>query len=86
MTIDLKLKEMSFESLMAELQKTLDSLEKGDQSLEVSMKSYETGVMLVRFLEEKLKSMEGRMEEILADGTIKDLKVDVDVRDEHSAS
>jgi exodeoxyribonuclease VII small subunit len=67
----------SFEELMNKLKTTLDTLEKGDLSLEHSMKSYEEGVILVRHLEEKLKKMEGRMEEILADGTIKDLVVEV---------
>jgi len=80
--LDGSLKDMSFEDLMAELKKTLDVLEKGDQSLENSMKSYETGVTLVRLLEEKLKNMEGRMEEILADGTIKNLEIEVGTADE----
>ncbi|HXW52681.1 MAG TPA: exodeoxyribonuclease VII small subunit [Myxococcota bacterium] len=82
MALDGSLKDMSFEDLMAELKKTLDVLEKGDQSLENSMKSYETGVTLVRLLEEKLKNMEGRMEEILADGTIKNLEIEVGTADE----
>lgn len=69
------MEEVSFEGLMAELNKTVDNLEKGELSLEESMKSYETGINLVRRLEEKLKSMEGRMEEIMADGTIKELNV-----------
>jgi exodeoxyribonuclease VII small subunit len=65
--------EKSFEELMADLKTTLASLEKGELSLEDSMKCYESGVTLVRMLEDKLKKMEGRMEEILADGTVKDL-------------
>lgn len=67
--------QKSFEDLMAELKKTLDNLEKGEISLEDSMRSYEHGVMLVRHLEDKLKKMEGRMEEIMADGSIKDLNI-----------
>lgn len=70
-------KEMNFDELMNELSKTLEILEKGDLSLEDSMKSYEKGIGLVRCAEEKLKNMEGHMEEILADGTVKDLKLDV---------
>lgn len=70
--------EKSFEDLMTELKKTVDNLEKGELSLEESMRSYETGVNLVRKLEEKLKSMEGRMEEIMADGTIKELKITIE--------
>lgn len=67
--------DLSFEALMTELKKTVDNLEKGELSLEQSMRSYETGVNLVRRLEEKLKSMEGRMEEIMADGTIQEFKM-----------
>lgn len=69
------LSEMSFEELMAELKTTLEGLEKGELKLEDSMKSYEYGVHIVRLLEEKLRSMEGRMEEILADGTVSDLEI-----------
>lgn len=76
-------KELSFEDLMSELNKTLSLLEKGDQSLEESMKSYERGVILVRLAEAKLKTMEGRMEEILADGSIKDLVVSTFEGDSH---
>lgn len=69
--------QMSFEELMTALKATLDALEKGELSLEESMKTYESGVTLVRFAEEKLKKMEGRMEEILADGTVNELTVAV---------
>lgn len=78
--------DMSFEELMAELKSTLDGLEKGDLSLEDSMRSYEKGVKLVRNLEEKLKKMEGRMEEIMADGTIKDLVVAINEDQDHGIS
>lgn len=74
MSIDLK--TANFESLMAELKKTLTILENGDLPLEESMKNYEAGVMLVRAAEEKLASMEGRMEEILADGSKKALVIE----------
>lgn len=74
--------DLSYEELMNKLKETLDLLEKGDLSLEASMKSYEQGVNLVRHLEEKLKSMEGRMEEIMADGTIKDLVIETTKSDD----
>lgn len=70
-----KLADMTFEALMVDLKGTLEKLEKGELSLEESMKAYESGVGLVRVLEDKLKTMEGRMEEILADGSIKDLSI-----------
>lgn len=71
MTIDVT--TASFETLMNELKKTLVLLDNGDLPLEESMKAYENGVMLVRSLEQKLQTMEGRMEEILADGSKKTL-------------
>lgn len=71
----MEIANMSFEVVMNKLKSTLDSLEKGELSLEDSMKAYEIGVGLVKILEEKLKNMEGRMEEILADGSIKNLVI-----------
>lgn len=84
--MEINLKEMSFEDLMSELKKTLDLLEKGDLSLENSMKSYETGVTLVRLAEDKLKNMEGRMEEILSDGTVKDLELETLATNSHEGA
>lgn len=77
--------EKSFDELMSELKETLEALEKGDLSLENSMRAYERGVGLTRVLEDKLKKMEGRMEEIMADGCIKDLEIEVKERG-HAAS
>lgn len=68
-----QLKEASFETLMAELKKTIESLEKGELTLEKSMAAYEYGVGLVRSAEHMLGNMEGRMEEILADGSKREL-------------
>lgn len=83
-TIKNELNNLSYEQLMSKLKESLELLEKGDLSLEDSMKCYEQGVVLARQLEEKLTSMEGRMEEIMADGSIKDLKVEVSKSDEHA--
>lgn len=63
----------SFEALMDELKNTLSRLEKGELALEDSMAAYEYGVTLVKSAEEKLAKMEGRMEEIMADGSKKEL-------------
>jgi|HubBroStandDraft_6_1064221.scaffolds.fasta_scaffold597498_2 exodeoxyribonuclease VII small subunit len=81
--MDKGMADLSFEALMAKLKQTLEVLEKGELSLEESMKSYETGIALVRSAEEKLKRMEGRMEQIMADGTISDLKLMVTENEEH---
>jgi exodeoxyribonuclease VII small subunit len=62
---------LSFEKIMEDLKKMLSDLEKGDLPLEESMNVYEKAIKLARLGEEKLKSMEGRMEEIAKDGSIK---------------
>lgn len=67
---------LSFEELLEKLNKTVTLLEKGEQGLEVSMKTYEEGVALIRLAEGKLKSHEKRIEELLADGSVRDLKLD----------
>lgn len=66
---------MSFETLMEHLKKTLEALEKGDLPLEKSLLAYEEGIRYARLAEEKLKFMEGRMEEILNDGSTKPLTI-----------
>lgn len=77
------LASLSFEELMNKLKENLELLEKSDLSLEDSMKFYEQGVILVRHLEDKLGKMEGRMEEIMNDGSIKDLQVEVTKSEEN---
>lgn len=69
------MENLSFEELMERLNKTVSLLEKGELTLEESMKSYEEGINLVKNAEGILKSFEKRMEEILADGSIKELKI-----------
>ena len=66
-------REQSFEQLMDELKKTLEVLEKGELSLEESLKAYENGVKIVRAAETKLAAMEGKIEQIMADGTVSPL-------------
>ncbi|HXW59990.1 MAG TPA: exodeoxyribonuclease VII small subunit [Myxococcota bacterium] len=76
----------SFEHLMAELKKTLEILEKGELPLEESMAAYEYGIGLVEKAEEKLSKMEGRMEEILADGSKKALDMNKIMSDQNDAA
>lgn len=71
------MENLSFEELMERLNKTVNLLEKGELTLEESMKSYEEGINLVKNAESILKSFEKRMEEILADGSIKELNISV---------
>jgi exodeoxyribonuclease VII small subunit len=51
----------SFEDALSELEALVDILEKGDLSLEDSLKSYERGVTLTRACQETLKQAEQRV-------------------------
>jgi len=62
---DKKVAEMSFEEAMAELEKTVTSLEKGDVALEASIKLYERGAALKAHCEAKLKAAEEKVEQIM---------------------
>ena len=63
-------KEMSFEELMAQINETIKNLEKGDLSLEGSMKAYESGVKNIFVAQEKLNQMEAKIEQILNDKSV----------------
>jgi exodeoxyribonuclease VII small subunit len=71
-----KIKELPFETIMANLEKTVSLLESGEMSLENSLKAYEKGIGLVRMAEERLKSMEAKIEE-LTQGKKVPLEVDL---------
>jgi len=62
-------KEVPFEVVLQSLEGIVTQLEKGDVSLEDSLKAYEKGVQLVREAEKRLEGMEMRIEELLSDGT-----------------
>jgi exodeoxyribonuclease VII small subunit len=62
-----------FENLMGHIEKLVQNLEKGDQPLEDSLKSYEQGIQLIQVAQNKLQNMETRIEKLMADGTITEL-------------
>jgi exodeoxyribonuclease VII small subunit len=62
-----------FENLMGHIEKLVQNLEKGDQPLEDSLKSYEQGIQLIQVAQIKLQNMETRIEKLMADGTITEL-------------
>lgn len=73
--------EMSFEAAMAELEKVVGQLERGDVPLEDSIKLYERGAVLKKHCEGKLKEAEEKVAAITLDGEgnptgIKPLDVD----------
>jgi exodeoxyribonuclease VII small subunit len=67
-------KEVPFEVVLQRLEGIVSQLEKGDVSLEDSLKAYEKGVQLVREAEKRLEGMELRIEELLSDGTKRPFK------------
>ncbi|OGQ09741.1 MAG: exodeoxyribonuclease VII small subunit [Deltaproteobacteria bacterium RBG_16_71_12] len=60
--------EASFESVLERLEAVVQRLERGDLSLDDSLKAYEEGIGLVRSAQGRLDGMERRLEELLADG------------------
>jgi exodeoxyribonuclease VII small subunit len=65
---DTPVNEMSFEAAMAELEKVLGQLERGDVALEESIALYERGAALKTRCETKLKEAEEKVAQITLDG------------------
>ncbi|MDF3414873.1 exodeoxyribonuclease VII small subunit [Sulfitobacter sp. M57] len=62
------IEEMSFEAAMAELEKVLGQLERGDVALDESIALYERGAALKARCETKLKEAEEKVAAITLDG------------------
>ncbi len=54
-----------FESSLAELEKLVERLERGDQTLEESLKDFERGVALAKTCQTTLKKAEQRVETLI---------------------
>lgn len=65
---DTPVEEMSFEAAMAELEKVLGQLERGDVALDESIALYERGAQLKARCEAKLKEAEEKVAAITLDG------------------
>lgn len=65
---DTAVDEMSFEAAMAELEKVLGQLERGDVALDESIALYERGAALKKRCETKLKEAEEKVAAITLDG------------------
>jgi exodeoxyribonuclease VII small subunit len=63
----MKDKDLSFEKALADLEQTVDALEKGGLSLNDSLGLFEKGVKLARFLREELDKAEKKVEILLKD-------------------
>lgn len=67
MTEKVAIEKMSFEEAMAELERVVEALEKGDVPLEKSITLYERGAKLKAHCEATLKSAEERVERLTLD-------------------
>lgn len=65
---DTPVEEMNFETAMAELEKVLGQLERGDVALDESIALYERGAKLKARCEAKLKEAEEKVASITLDG------------------
>lgn len=59
--VDKESPEPSFEQALAELEALVESLERGELSLEESLKSFERGVELTRSCQQSLKAAEQKV-------------------------
>jgi len=60
-------KDMDFEQQLAELEALVEQMEKGDISLEDSLKSFEHGIKLARSCQKSLKEAELKVKVLLSD-------------------
>lgn len=60
-------KALKFEQAMERLENTIQKLEDGNLPLEDSLKTYEEGIELVRFCEQKLAEAEGKIKILMKD-------------------
>ncbi|MCL5975576.1 MAG: exodeoxyribonuclease VII small subunit [Gammaproteobacteria bacterium] len=72
-----KRKKMDYEAAVSELESLVERLEKGDISLEESLKLYERGVLLTRDCQEALQAAEQKVQMLLQQSGQSDL-VDFD--------
>jgi exodeoxyribonuclease VII small subunit len=56
-----------FEAALSELEKIVEKMESGEQSLDEALKSFQRGIELTRTCQQGLKEAEQRVEKLLAD-------------------
>lgn len=67
--------ETTFEDDLETLDGIVEALESGELGLDESLKRFEEGVALARKLRARLDKAQGRVDELLADGTARALDV-----------
>jgi len=56
----------NFEAALAELEKIVEKMESGEETLEESLKSFQRGVELTRLCQQSLKEAEQRVEKLVS--------------------
>ena len=75
-------KNLSFEEALKELEEIVNSLERGDVSLEDAIEAYERGSMLKNQCEKRLKEAKMKVEKIYASKNKDDFSVRVETIDD----
>ena len=60
-----KKQEIPFEEAFKKLETIVESLEKGESTLDEAMKSFEEGILLVEFCLKKLNETESRLQKLV---------------------
>jgi exodeoxyribonuclease VII small subunit len=60
-----KKKELSFEEAFHKLESIVETLEKGESTLDESMKAFEEGMQLVKVCSRKLNEAEARLQKLV---------------------
>jgi len=78
------MKDLNFEKALKDLEETVEKLEQGDLSLDESLKLFEKGVKLAKFLRKELEKAEKKVEILLKDeeGNVSAEPFDMDENDE----
>ncbi|MCZ7403528.1 MAG: exodeoxyribonuclease VII small subunit [Candidatus Methanoperedens sp.] len=76
--------EMSFEEALLELEGIVEKLEKGQLSLDESLMLFEKGIKLVRECNDKLKSAQQKVEQLIEEnGELRTETFEVEGANEH---
>lgn len=67
-------KPLKFEEAISKLEEMTEKLEEGELSLEDSLKTFEEGMALTKFCEEKLNEAQGKIEMLVKDASGKKVK------------
>ena len=71
-----------FEAALAELAALVERMEKGDLSLDDSLKTFERGIALTRTCQEALQNAELRVRKLTSEGSLVPMEMDSDETDD----